>query len=72
MGFTVREPPRSMFFKQGGYSKRFNIHLKVDWLPFFFDFSKASDSVKWAWIRAVLLHYNLPDELVTAVMSMNK
>ena len=36
----------------------------------FIDFSKAFDSVKWTWIRAVLLHYNVPEELVAAVMSM--
>jgi membrane associated rhomboid family serine protease len=36
----------------------------------FIDFSKAFDSAKWTWIRAVLLHYNVHEELVEAVMSM--
>jgi Reverse transcriptase (RNA-dependent DNA polymerase) len=36
----------------------------------FIDFSKAFDSVKWTWIRAVLLHYNVPEEFVEAVMAM--
>jgi hypothetical protein len=33
----------------------------------FIDYSKAFDSVKWTWIRVVLLHYNVPEELVESV-----
>ena len=36
----------------------------------FIDFSKAFHSVKWTWIRAVLLHYNVPICIVDAVMSL--
>jgi hypothetical protein len=36
----------------------------------FIDFSKAFVSVKWTWTRAVLLHSNVPEEFVEAVMSM--
>jgi len=36
----------------------------------FIDFSKAFDSVKWPWIRAVLLHYNVPLSMVDAIMSL--
>ena len=36
----------------------------------FIDFSKAFDSVKWTWIRSVLLHYNVPMCIVDAVMSL--
>jgi Reverse transcriptase (RNA-dependent DNA polymerase) len=41
-----------------------------DSFAIFIDFSKAFDSVKWTWIHAVLLHYNVPEELVEVVMSM--
>jgi Reverse transcriptase (RNA-dependent DNA polymerase) len=36
----------------------------------FIAFRKAFDSVRWTWIRAALLHYNVLDELVEAAMSM--
>ena len=36
----------------------------------FIDFCKAFDSVYWAWIRAILLHYNVPLSLVEAIMSI--
>jgi Reverse transcriptase (RNA-dependent DNA polymerase) len=39
-------------------------------LAIFIDFRNAFGAVKWTWIRAVLLHYNVPEELVEAVMSM--
>jgi hypothetical protein len=35
---------------------------RLDRVAKFIDFSKAFDSVKWTWIRAVLLHYNVPEE----------
>jgi hypothetical protein len=36
----------------------------------FIDFSKAFDSVNWEWIRAILLHYNVPVFLVDSIMSL--
>ena len=36
----------------------------------FIDFSKAFDSVSWDWIRAILLHYNVPIALVDVIMSL--
>jgi hypothetical protein len=39
-------------------------------IAIFIDFSKAFDSVSWDWIRAILLHYNVPVCLVEAIMSI--
>jgi hypothetical protein len=36
----------------------------------FIDFCKAFGTVKWTWILAVLLHYTIPEELVTTDISM--
>ena len=39
-------------------------------IAIFIDFSKAFDSVNWEWIRAILLHYNVPVFLVDSIMSL--
>ena len=39
-------------------------------IAIFIDFSKAFDSVSWDWIRAILLHYNIPTFLVDSIMSL--
>jgi hypothetical protein len=54
-----------------GYSKeqvrlfekfKYSSKDRPDRVAIFIDFSEAFDSVKWTWIRAVLLHYNVPEE----------
>ncbi len=36
----------------------------------FIDFSKAFDSVKWNYIKSILISYNIPIKLVNAIMSI--
>jgi hypothetical protein len=43
---------------------------KAKMIGVFVDFSNAFDSVRWVWIRAVLLYYNVPPSLVDAIMSL--
>jgi Reverse transcriptase (RNA-dependent DNA polymerase) len=72
MGFAHREPPRSMCLQLA--AKRIFVEIK-DWseawfVAIFIDFSRAFDAVKGTWILAVLSHYNIPEELVTADISI--
>lgn len=46
------------------------IDSRGKFIAIFVNFSKAFHSIKWDWIRAILLHYNVPSLLVEAVMSL--
>jgi len=45
-------------------------HHNQNLVTTFIDFSKAFDSIKWTYIKAILISYNVPDIIVNAIMSI--